>query len=135
MSAQAPPFAATLVLIVDDDEDVREMVELTLTLEGFDTETASDGIDALDRLRTGRAPSLVLLDLRMPRMNGLELLKVVKREAALASIPIVVLTADAASTAAALAAGATACLAKPLEVEDLIAAVRRHSTRPGRAAA
>ena len=60
-----------LVLVVDDDEDLRQMIALVLEAHGYRTEEAVDGIDALDKIRAGATPSLVLLDMRMPRMNGM----------------------------------------------------------------
>jgi CheY-like chemotaxis protein len=80
------------VLVVDDDPDVRVMLETYLELEGFDVLTASNGLDALQRLRDVR-PSVILLDLMMPVMDGFMFLDHVKHVPALAQVPIVVLTA------------------------------------------
>ena len=112
------------VLIVDDDEDVRDMLALCLATEGFETTTATDGGSALARLRRPPPISLVLVDLRMPRMNGLELLEATRGDASLASIPFVAMTGDTASAPRALAAGAAACLTKPLDYDEIVAVVR-----------
>jgi len=65
---------ATKLLYVDDEADLRDVIENQLLLEGFDVTTASDGMDALEILRKS-AFDLVLLDIRMPRMNGIEVLQ------------------------------------------------------------
>jgi CheY-like chemotaxis protein len=117
------------VLIVDDDDDMRDMEELCVSVDGFDTATASDGVRALEWLRAAHEPSLVLLDLRMPRMNGFELLSVMKRDPALAAVPVVIVTGDAAAGTSAMAVGAAAFLVKPLEADEITAAVRRFALK------
>jgi two-component system chemotaxis response regulator CheY len=120
---------------VDDDEDIREMLGQLLRLEGFEAETASDGLDALDRLRASAHPfALILLDLRMPRFNGIDFMLVARRDPALASIPILVMSGDTSARTAAQQAGAKGCLLKPVDVDELIAVVRRCAV-PGSAAA
>jgi len=123
------------VLIVDDDEDVRDMVALSVSAEGFAAATASDGKEALDRLRETPKPSLVFLDLRMPRMNGFDVLAAMRREPELGAVPVVVITGDSTSVPRAIAAGAVECLVKPIELDDLIATVRRFEDRRDRSAA
>jgi CheY-like chemotaxis protein len=118
-----------VILVVDDDPDIRDTLELALSLEGFEVRCAADGIEALDSLARGPAPQLILLDLRMPRMNGLEFLAVAKNDGRLAAIPVVVLTADATAAEEALAAGATAVQKKPFEADELTAIARRHTQR------
>ncbi|HZV02853.1 MAG TPA: response regulator [Planctomycetota bacterium] len=123
------------VLIVDDDVDFRDMVALVLSSEGFETETAADGERALASLRRAPAPSVVFLDLRMPGLNGFEVLSAARSDAAIAAIPIVVMTGDSASVPRALAAGAVACLVKPLDADEIVAVARRFTGCPGTAAA
>src|SRR3954451_7543977 len=98
----------TFVLVVDDDEDFRAMAQLTLSLEGIDSTTSFDGADALDRLLKGLRVSVILLDVRMPRMNGFELLAALRAQPRLRSIPVIVLTGDTAAGERALASGARA---------------------------
>ncbi len=121
-------------LIVDDDEDLRELLGLALSEEGFSVETACDGLDALERLRARRC-DVLLVDLRMPRMNGLELMDALKREPSLAGIPVVVITGDTVQGQEALAAGASALLRKPFDVSDAVAAILQHGPRSRRTAA
>lgn len=82
------------VLVVDDEVHVRDLYADALTEAGHRVDTAADGADALDQLRQGRAPCVVLSDVRMPRMDGWDLAREVARDPGLNSIPVVVLTAD-----------------------------------------
>ena len=77
------------VLIVEDDADLREMMAQILILEGFNPATVSNGREALEYLRHGDAPQLILLDLMMPVMNGWEFCSQRQQDPALASIPVV----------------------------------------------
>ena len=122
------------VLVVDDDPDVRIMLETYLELEGFDVLTASNGLDALQRLRDAR-PSVILLDLMMPVMDGVEFRRQQQGQPLLRDIPVVCLSArhDARQTANRL--GVTDCLPKPLDLQMLISVVRRHCPEPPRAGA
>jgi CheY-like chemotaxis protein len=82
------------VLVVDDEERVRDLYADALEEAGHRVEVAADGADALDRLRNGHAPCVVLSDVRMPGMDGWDLAREVARDAALSSIPVVVVTGD-----------------------------------------
>jgi CheY-like chemotaxis protein len=113
------------ILVVDDDADVRVLLEAYLALEGFDVLTACNGRDALLQLRDTR-PSVILLDLMMPVMDGVEFRRHQQGQPALRDIPVVCLSArhDAKQTATLL--GVAECLAKPFELDMLIAVLRRH---------
>ena len=87
------PEARHPILIVDDDEDIRDSLAECLELEGFTVATAANGAEGLARLREDATPSLVLLDLMMPVMSGWDVLEALKKNADLASIPVVVFTA------------------------------------------
>lgn len=82
------------VLVVDDDVSVRSLYVDALTEVGHMVAVAADGAEALDRLRDGSVPCVVLSDVRMPRMDGWELSRAVSRDPELASIPVVVVTGD-----------------------------------------
>lgn len=82
------------VLVVDDDASVRSLYADALEESGHRVSIAIDGADALNRLRDGSHPCVVLTDLRMPRMDGFELSRAVAQDPHLASIPIVVVTGD-----------------------------------------
>jgi CheY-like chemotaxis protein len=115
------------VLVVDDDPDLREMMAQLLALEGFDASTAANGRDALDRLDAGPIPQVILLDLMMPVMDGQAFRAEQRADPALASIPVVVVSAyrDVERYADELAAE---CLAKPVRLDTLLATARRHCT-------
>ncbi len=115
---------ARRVLVVDDDDTIRELIAMALVDEGYEVETAVHGKEALDRV--GRSPlSLILLDMRMPVMDGWEFAQVY-RQLPGPHAPIVVLTAgrDAANAAAQI--GAAGFLAKPFDLERLLTIVARH---------
>lgn len=115
-----------IVLVVDDDEDLREMLSIVLEGHGYHTVEAADGIDALERLGTGIVPSLVLLDLRMPRMNGTEFLKALAATDS-RDLPVVMITGDLGGASEALAAGARTCVGKPIDMEALLEMVHLHA--------
>ncbi len=80
------------ILIVDDSAVVREMLSLTFTTAGYQTEQAGDGQEALEKLRAGLSCNLILSDIEMPRMDGLELLIRLREDKKLAEIPVAMLT-------------------------------------------
>jgi CheY-like chemotaxis protein len=106
------------VLVVDDDAGVRSLYVDALEESGHTVAIAVDGEQALDRLREGSHPCVVLTDLRMPRMDGFELSRAVSHDPQLASIPIVVLTGDR------ILAIASPARDKPFSADELNALVR-----------
>ena len=114
------------VLVIDDDADLRESIGAALTAAGFAFDTASDGVDALRRLRGGTQPCVVLLDLMMPRMSGFEVRSAMKADPALASIPVVVVTGAGPLADRHAAALEAQILRKPVQLRDLLDAVTRH---------
>lgn len=117
---------AKTVLVVDDDFDVRETLREILGDEGFHTEGAGDGLEALEYLRNKPAPALILLDWMMPRCNGAEFRSEQRKDPSLASIPVVLLTADTKLDAKVRALDADGYLSKPLELDKLLEVVERH---------
>jgi CheY-like chemotaxis protein len=106
-----------VALVVDDDDAIRSALAEVLRDERFVVATAEDGRRMLEMLRSGFRPSVVLLDLWMPEVDGLEALRVMKRDPALAKIPVIVITAD---TDVEDPAEATAVLRKPLDLGELL---------------
>jgi CheY-like chemotaxis protein len=110
------------VLVVDDDEAIRDVVAEVLREEGYEVECAENGEQALAAMRAAR-PSVVLLDLMMPVMSGWELLEHVQADRDLAPIPIVVVSAMAAP-------GVQEHLQKPLDLDRLLTTVERMCAAP-----
>ncbi|HEY3203997.1 MAG TPA: response regulator [Thermoanaerobaculia bacterium] len=111
------------VLVVEDDDDLREAFVSVLLDEDFRIEEARNGNEALDRLRAGQRPCLILLDLSMPVMNGWEFLARQRRDPAIASIPAVVISATVDEDDF---LSPTAVLRKPVDYDQLLRAVNRH---------
>jgi EAL domain-containing protein (putative c-di-GMP-specific phosphodiesterase class I)/ActR/RegA family two-component response regulator len=111
----------TQVLVVDDEPSVRLLLRDILEMDGYDVCEAADGPAAL-RMLAGHRPSCVMLDLMMPGMSGLEVLAQIRRNADLAGLPVVMLTAatDDETTWAGWSAGADYYLPKPFDVEHLL---------------
>ncbi len=114
-----------LVLVIDDDPDVRSVVDITLRLAGFDVATAPDGETGLEEALK-RRPDLILLDLMMPRMDGYEVCRRLRADGRLSHIPIIMLTAKAQLTdkIAGLEHGADDYVTKPFDTEELAARVQ-----------
>ncbi len=118
--------ASSHLLLVEDDQDVRESIKDALEEEGYAVAEAVDGVDALERLRAATAPpDLILLDLRMPRMGGVEFRKEVTKVEEWSAIPILVLTADANPHTTAEAMVVDGYLRKPVKLDELFACIAR----------
>ena len=89
----SPTPKSKTVLIVDDDQEFREALVDIVRSEGFEVETATSGLQALDKLRWGLRPCVVLLDLQMAVMTGWDFRSEQARDAALAGIPVIAMTA------------------------------------------
>lgn len=119
------------VLIVDDTEDIRILVSLMLTKRGYRVLEAGTGQAGLDTARAER-PDLILMDIAMPVMDGLEAIGHLKADATLCNVPVVAFTAHAFEHERnkALTAGANAVVFKPLSVHDLIRTVEQWISTP-----
>lgn len=113
-----------LVLVVDDDDEEARRLRCVVERHGFETTRATNGAAALAALQTDR-PDVILLDLVMPVMDGLELLSILRQMPALRDTPVIVLSLpnDDALVSAARHEGATLCLPKPCSARDLAAAL------------
>jgi len=114
------------ILVVDDEEDIRELVELNLAREGYGVLTCETGEDAL-KLAGAKLPNLVILDLMLPGIDGLEVCRKLKSDPKTERIPIVILTAkgDDADIVSGLELGAEDYVTKPFSGKVLVARVRR----------
>jgi CheY-like chemotaxis protein len=110
------------VLIVEDDEDLREMMAQLLTLEGFQTATVANGREALEYLHEASTPDVILLDLMMPVMNGWQFRSAQTNDPELSKIPVVVVTAAGARDQIP-AIDADAWLSKPVDFDRLLATI------------
>jgi DNA-binding response OmpR family regulator len=112
---------AATVLVADDDADILRIVEINLRLEGFEVVTARDGPDALAKAVAVR-PDLVLLDVRMPGIDGYTICGRIRADSSLAAIPVIIVTANygAAEGEAARRAGADDFLVKPFHPDMLL---------------
>ncbi len=121
------------ILLVEDDPSIREIAALGLTAAGFGVTTAADGAEGLERWRVEH-PDLVLLDVMLPRLDGLEVLRAIRREA---TTPVVMLTAraDTIDVVVGLESGADDYVRKPFDMPELVArvraALRRHQAAAG----
>lgn len=113
----------SLVLLVEDHADSRELLEEFLTLEGFQVETAGNGLSAWERLRRPPRPDAVLLDLMMPVMSGWELMRHVREDSRLRTLPVVVVSGAGASQP--LPEGVRATVPKPVDLEELRSTLTR----------
>jgi two-component system, chemotaxis family, chemotaxis protein CheY len=113
-----------LVLVVEDDEAVREAIRETLEDQGYATRGAANGEEALRLLDQTPRPRLILLDLMMPVMNGWETLHTLQSSAALARIPVVVISALSGLRAPA----GVPLLAKPIQVHTLLRVVEEYAS-------
>lgn len=115
------------ILAVDDDPDLLEMIGMVLATEDYRVLTAMNGKEALEMI-TREMPSLILLDMRMPVMNGWEFAQAFRAQYDDAA-PILVVTAAQDAKVSADQIGAEGYLAKPFDIEDLIDCVRRYARK------
>jgi two-component system phosphate regulon response regulator PhoB len=114
------------VLVVDDEPEAVELVEFNLKQAGFDVATAADGAEALKKARAV-SPALILLDLMLPEIDGLEVCKLLRRDPVTAGIPIIMLTAKAAEIdrVLGLELGADDYVTKPFSPRELVLRIRK----------
>jgi len=114
--------ADSSVMIVDDDEDIREIGKIVLESHGYRVDAAKDGLDALEKLEHHRA-GLILLDLMMPRMDGEQFLKAL-RASGKADIPVVLMSGHSEASEIARKLETDGLLRKPVDMDVLLRTVR-----------
>src|SRR3954471_896435 len=114
------------ILIVDDEPDVVQLIEYNLKAAGYDAITAAGGSEALDQARSS-SPNLIILDLMLREMDGLDVCKMLRRDKNTAGIPIVMLTAKASESdrVLGLELGADDYVTKPFSPRELVLRVKR----------
>jgi CheY-like chemotaxis protein len=120
--------AGDVVVVIEDDHDTREAFEDVLRLSGYEVLAAENGRRALELLRSSPAlrPCIILLDIMMPEMNGWEFLEQQRRDPALASIPVVVVSADTSAQARAAGQNIAGFLKKPIALDALSETLERY---------
>ena len=118
---------AKTVLVVDDSPTMRQMVAFTLTNAGYQVVEAGNGKEAVGKVNGGAKPDLVVTDLNMPEMDGITLIKEIRKMPALKFTPILMLTTEASDDKkkAGLAAGATGWIVKPFNPEQMMAVIKK----------
>ncbi|MBU4305575.1 MAG: response regulator [Candidatus Omnitrophica bacterium] len=121
------------ILIIDDEPDIRDVLKITLEGEGFDVCEAQDGVDGLEKVHK-TSPDLVILDYKMPKMDGHEVCRILKKDILLRHMPIIMLTGkgELKDKVQGINAGADDYIVKPFEPQELVARIKmivRRSTR------
>lgn len=116
------------VLIVEDDEDIRTMLALTLSTFGFPVAAASSGEQALGMVRSAPRPGMVLVDLMMPSMSGEDLIRRLRAEPAAAGVPIVLFSGHSTLAQLAKSLAVDDYIAKPVDVDRLLQVVSAYCT-------
>jgi DNA-binding response OmpR family regulator len=116
----------TTVLIAEDDLDIRELIVLSLRFAGYDVISAADGQQAVD-LTIEEKPDLIILDVRMPRLTGFQVLEQIKSRPEFVDTPVVILSAKGQESEiqAGLELGATQYILKPFSPDELIQRIRQ----------
>ncbi len=122
--------ASERILVVDDDPDVRDAIVGVLEHEGYAVDAASNGLTALARLRAPAPPSLVLLDLMMPVMDGFEFRVQQLQDPRIAGIPVIVFSSGGDLSEKVIRLRVDACLTKPLDPDTLLGFVASRVARP-----
>jgi two-component system chemotaxis response regulator CheY len=122
---------APLIFVIEDEKDIRESLTEAIENEGYSAISASNGRVAIsmfedENQNPAKLPDLILLDLLMPQMNGATFLAEARKNRRLAKVPIVLMSADRKMAQKASHLGADGHLHKPLELEDLFAAIEKH---------
>jgi CheY-like chemotaxis protein len=130
--AEAPPPPVPVALVADDDPAMRALYATVLRPQGFEVAEAADGLEALDQAQR-LAPAILLLDVHMPRLDGLGVLEALRRRLSGRSVPVIVVTAhdDPALEARCIELGAEDYLTKPIQPSSLVARMRAVLRRVG----
>lgn len=116
------------IVTADDDEVVRQLVEFKLTNAGYELTVFDNGVDCWDYLRENPAPDLVILDIMMPGMSGLQVLQRIRETDSIDELPVIMLTSRGReeNVVEGIESGATEYLTKPFSPNELLARARRH---------
>jgi DNA-binding response OmpR family regulator len=118
------------IMVVEDEEAMRDLLQLHLSSAGYTVELAEDAIAAGYAVLRG-APDLIVCDVQMPHMDGLELIAALRTDSKVPRMPVIFLSADDYGEGRARELGVVEYLRKPIRLEELLAAIERHVPRPG----
>jgi len=120
----------SIILVVDDDEDIRDIVALRMGVAGHTVLQAANGDECMELVRSGK-PDVILLDIQMPRMNGIDICRLLKADATLRLIPVLLLTArgQESDVSRGFDAGADDYIVKPFSLQELQSRVERFLRR------
>lgn len=116
MTAQSAQLRRNRVLIVEDDPDIRDALADAMRDAGADVDVAGDGLEALERLRAGPLPAVILLDLRLPRLAGEEFLREMRADPRFEHLPVITMTGGTGNPQG---NDIVARLHKPIDLDDL----------------
>jgi two-component system, chemotaxis family, sensor histidine kinase and response regulator PixL len=122
----AESHAGHTVLLIEDDFTTRECMSVLLAWGGYRVCVARNGAEALERLKTCELPELILLDLRMPVMNGKEFCKHRSESVQLSAIPLIVISGQPDADEQAAQLGAVGCIHKPVDTSDLLTQLKKY---------
>jgi CheY-like chemotaxis protein len=122
------------ILVVDDDADLRHALQEILRDEGYLVASVDNGFQALEVMKAGARPCVVLLDIRMPQMDGVSFRRAQLQDPAIADIPVVLFTADSAGKREAADLGIEYVLRKPVDLYQLLEVVAHYCDDPDRVA-
>jgi len=125
MTEQGGGMSKKKILVVDDESNVREIVKMRLTINGYSVITAADGLEGLNMARSEK-PDLIVLDVMLPKMDGFKVCRMLKGDEQYQNIPIILFTAKVQESdrQTGEAQGADAYLTKPYKPEELIAKIK-----------
>jgi len=117
-----------MVLVVEDEVHIQRLIKLVLEKSGYVVELANTGEEALERLKKAPAPSLILLDILMPGIDGLSVLKAIRAQASIREVPVVMLTALAQENVVlqGIKLGANDYIRKPFNPAELVKRLGKH---------
>jgi CheY-like chemotaxis protein len=121
------------VLVVEDDDDIRDVIQEVLASEGLRVDTARDGLEALEKLDSGADAPVILLDMMMPNMDGETFLQALRDKPGLADVPVVIISGNAVARERARELHAAACLVKPFELDELLEVIRKFTPQENQA--
>ena len=119
------------ILVVDDDDDVRNMLCAVLSAEGYPVVGAADGVEALSQMRLD-PPALAVVDMMMPRMDGEQLIRAMGQDAALVTVPIAIMSGQTPTPTPEWPPRVSARLVKPFELDELLTLVHQFADPPQR---